>query len=913
MLFKRERGSSEENSCNWSEMTVEQIFSVLRVSRGGLSSKEAKRKLRLCGKNVFSSSKNFTWLRKFFNVLKDPIVLILLISAIFTYIIDQKIDSIVITITLILNLFIALFQEGKISKAFELLKHSDVLFAKVKRDGKIEKIPFSDLVVGDIVLLKNGNKVPADIRLIKEKNLKVNESILTGEWAPIEKKVITLINPKPIMEQSNMVWSGTTVVDGIAEGIVVGVGKRTVVGKISESLYEKEPKTPLQKQVGSLARLILFLIAIAVLVIFLIAILKGIPFKETVLISISIAIAGVPSGLPTAITLVLVVGMQSILKNKGLVRNMLAAETLGSTTWILTDKTGTITEGKMSLSEFIYLDNRIPLSEGNIAGSARSDLLASYLSTDGVVLEKNISGKKTVEYSGTPIERAIAESCYSLCSPTPTRENRIFYLPFNSKKRFSATISKELSGGERYYVLGAPEVIINSSKSVQNGEKVSPMGQKTKDKLNSILEEEGKEGRRVMALAYSLKPKIVEEDKNKSEDENLSFLDIEKQDVVFCCFLIFTDLVRSDVKDSLRFIRDAQVNVSMVTGDNKFTALQIAKESGIVCNFDSDDVLEGSDIVSLTDEDLFEKARNIKVFARMLPEQKSRLLRVLQQNGEIVAMTGDGVNDAPSLHRASIGIAVASGTDVAKEASDLVLLENSFSTISKTILTGRKIISNLKKIIIYLLSTSFSEAFLVAGALLSTGLLPITPIQILWANLVEEAFIAFAYAFEKGDKDSATRNPRNDSTNNILSGNVKKAIIFLSVITGVFLVFVYVMLESFTNLNIDQIRTIMFIIVSIDSIFLAFSLKSLNRSVFKSDLFDNKWLIGAITISIFILLLVFLVPFLRDLLSITPFPAIYTLVLLLTPLYHIFFIEFVKDRVFKQDYMKKTILESGTV
>ena len=901
-MFFNNNKNEELIDRKWSEIPVDEILKTLKTSNGGLSGEEADKRIKVYGKNIIKSKERFVWLHRFFRMARDPIVFILYTSAIGVYLIGEHVDALIIFVTLLLNLIIAFAQEGRISKVFSLLQSTDQLFAQVRRDGALIQIRSDQIVPGDIITLQAGSKILADVRLINENNLQVNESILTGEWVPVKKQSITLVNPKPIVEQINMVWKGTTVVTGVATGVVVNTGKKTTFGKLSEHLYEKEPETPLQKQVTSIARLILILILITIAVIFVIAIYKGIPLHEMVLVSIAIAIAGIPSGLPAAITVVLVLGMQVILKNKGLVRNMLAAETLGSTTWILTDKTGTLTSGNMKLVEIIYPDSREELNDEKISALGRYIAFGAYSATDGKKIKKEDSGEDL--FIGTAIEQAFVRACESVCSLPPERESRVAYLPFSSIRRYSSALVQTQAGGYDYFVVGAPEIILKESTKIYRDGKIETLSTKELKRLQNILEEEGGMGRRIIGIGINTQPDISQfsEDKIYTE-EDLAFLEMKSQEVAFVGFLSLSDTVRSDVPSSVDFIYNAHIKLTVVTGDNQHTALQVAKESGIVRKGDTEEVIEGHEIQELTDEELFAKAQSVRVFSRMLPEQKSRLLRVLLNNGEVVAMTGDGVNDAPSLHRASIGIAVASGTDVAKEASDLILLENSFSTITKTIVIGRDIITNLKKIIIYLLSTSFSEAILVGGALFIAGVLPITPIQILWANIIEEAFIAFAFAFEKGDPDSAMKNPRDDSTSNVLNKNVRKAILILAVFTGAFLILIFTALDLLTNLNETQIQTVMFLVVSIDSIFLAFSLKRLNKSVFKSNLFDNKWLIYAVIVSVILLMAAFAIPQAREILSLVSVPiGIIITVFAISAVYHTLVIETIKKKLFIKEY-----------
>lgn len=902
-VFNENNQTVVSGADTFAEQSEKEVLGSLRTSHRGLSQAEAEKRLKRYGYNTVEKKKRFRTLLRILSQLRNPVVAILLFSSIFLYLIDYAVDANIILAALVINIVIAVLQEGKVSRAFDLLRQVDQLYTLVIRDGKQMKVPVNRTVPGDIVLFEAGSCIPADVRVLRQNNLQVNESILTGEWAPIDKQAVTLANRRPLAEMVNMVWKGTTVISGTGRGVVVSTGAYTAVGDIARHLGGGEAKTPLQLQTQKLAQWIMTLVLLSVLGIVIIASLQGVPFNEIVITSIAVAIAGIPSGLPAAITVVLVLGMQSVLKNNGLVRNMLAAETLGGTTWILTDKTGTLTNGHMTLSEIVTLEGRERVSDDSISSFGRDTVLGAYLGTDGKRLYRHAGDAEEIVFSGSAIEQAFVRACEEVCTVPANRERRSRYLPFDSERRYSAALFREQSGSISYCAVGAPEVLITRAERVVVKGRVTVMTEQRRAQLEVLLAEEAAQGKRVLAICRA----------DFSGTEENADLTLEHRGAAFTAFLSLEDTVRADVPESIGYIRGAHVTLTMVTGDNAHTALHIARESGIVGAGDSDEVLLGDAIRDLTDEALFAKAKTVRVFARMLPEQKSRLLRVLLDRGEVVAMTGDGVNDAPALQRASIGIAVASGTDVAKEASDLILLKNSFSTITSSIIEGKKIIRNLKKILIYLLSTSFSEVVLVAGGLLTTGLLPITPVQILWANIVEEAFVAFAFAFEKEDADVAQSDPRDERASTIISKEVRHAVIALSVLTGLFLLSVYTLLSFLTDFSIEQIQTIMFLMVSVDSIFFALSLKRLNKSILRTNLFDNWWLIGAIALSIGILGVAFVISPLAGLLSLVSVPAWVFLLIPGSALFHITIVETVKLFLFKKGSLplKRGALYSG--
>ena len=889
------------SSYSFAEHSGDEVLSALRSSRAGLTSAEAAARLARYGANTLGRKRRFVMVRRVITQIRNPVVFILLVSGIITYFIGNLIDSYVIFAALVINLIVTLLQEQKVSRAFDVLSSVDRQHAFVLRDGKKTKIPSEKLVPGDIVFFEAGARVDADIRILEENSVLINESILTGEWAPVHKKEVTLANTRPLAEQVNMAWKGTTVVSGTGYGAVVRTGIRSAMGTIARNLYEEKTKTPLFMQIQQLAQWIMLFVLLSVFIIIWIALFQGIPLDDIIKTSIAVAIAGIPSGLPAAITIVLVVGMQSVLKSGGLVRNMLAAETLGGTTWILTDKTGTLTNGKMSLFEIITMGGRERVTEDTVSPAGRAVVLQAFGATDGRRLRHG--ERDDEEILGTSVEQALLHACEDVCTVPTDRSDRIFYLPFDTRTRYSASLVRSQGGELRYFVVGAPETVLAGSKTVRRNGGAALMTSRQREELESILRAEGEKGRRVIAIATADGPPSSSGHTDDTEEEEYRrVLEERGREMTFVAFLTLEDRIRDDVPEAISFIRNAHVSISMVTGDNKHTALYIAKQSGIVRDSEPDTVLLGEDIREMSDEELFAKARTVRVFARMLPDQKSRLLRVLLNRGEVVAMTGDGVNDAPALHRASIGIALASGTDVAKEASDLILLKNSFSTITASIVEGKKIIQNLKKIMIYLLSTSFSEAILVAGGLLATATLPILPLQILWANIVEEAFIAFAFAFEKADTDNAKYNPRDPQARNIINTNVRRSIAILSVLIGFFLFAVYIALDSFTALTDMQIQTVMFIAVSVDSIFLALSLKRLDANIFSTNMFSNWWLIIAISISIAILIAAFFIPKIVEVLQLVPIPWWSLSVIPVSALFHITVIETIKTLLFRNEF-----------
>ncbi|MFC1730680.1 cation-translocating P-type ATPase, partial [candidate division KSB1 bacterium] len=752
----------------WHTASIENALNNLNADRvQGLSSKDVNERLQRYGKNKFQKKRTLGFLGVILKQFKSPLVVILLLAGIATVLLQEYLDSTVIFVALLINIVIGSFQERRASQAFEKLNQSQEKSATVIRNGVKMIIPAEELVPGDAVILEGGMYVPADLRLISTKELSVNEAILTGEWIAVLKDADQVCKEKaPLAERTNMAWMGTLVSSGYGIGVVVDTGQRTQMGAIAEQLQlEHERVTPLQQSVREIARFLVYIILIAVAIIFSLGLLHGESVSDMLLVAIAIAVASMPEGLPAAVTIVLAIGMESILRKGGLVRNLLAAETLGSTTIILTDKTGTLTEAKMKVSGLYTLEG---LEENMAEADGDNEYLLSsaILTTDAFIEQKEgeEGEEKQIVIQGRPIEKAIVSAGIdrgimqgALLHELP----RVDFLQFESKRRFAASLHEQSgSTNNLLYLSGAPEVLIEGATHVYHNGRSVLMSEEARNRLVKKQNEMSEAGYRFIGLAYR---EVGFDSIPMKEEEQEGFV----KDSTFIGLVAFSDPVREDVAESIKMVKKAGVRVVMVTGDNPKTAKQIAIQTGIA--HPEDDVLTGADIDHLSDEELYSEINRVPVFARVLPEQKLHIARVLKDHNEIVAMTGDGVNDAPALQSADIGVAVGSGTEVAKAASDIILINNSFSIITSAIKEGRRIIDNLKKIVSYLLSTSFSEIFVIGGALAVGAPLPLLPGQILWANIVEEGFMSFAFAFEKSENGVMTRSPRESLSKRILT------------------------------------------------------------------------------------------------------------------------------------------------
>jgi Ca2+-transporting ATPase len=894
----------------WERYTPEKLSKALAVDFvEGLSEGEVTRRQSLRGKNVLKQKGELHLVVKILKQFTNPLVFILLGAGLVTLILREYVDTVVIFVALFINVAVGTVQEERASRAFDRLRASQERFATVLRSGKRRVIPSSELVPGDVVEIVAGAYVPADVRILKSSNLSINEAALTGEWNPVTKHAEVLEKTVPITEQANMGWMGTLAVDGHGMGVVVATGNRTEVGIIAASLGGiDESLTPLQQNVRRLARLLVCLIAVALLAIFVLGYIRGESLGELLLIAIALAVATMPEGLPAAVTIVLALGMESILKRGGLVRNLLAAETLGATTVILTDKTGTLTEAKMRLASIFTLDSLQTKVEEKWTPDAREALIGAVLASDAFVEEIGSTdgeGRATVVVHGRPVERAIVLSAHDagisrneLLKTSP----QLDFVPFASKRGFGASLHGALRRKKRrLYLTGVPEELLTHAKYVYSAGRARVLKAGERKELERVQAEKSADGYRFIGVAYrDVSWEHIPFNLRSEEMRELA------EDLVFLGFLAFEDPVRADVPAAIERVKSAGTSVIMLTGDNPETARKVACDVGISC--DKEAVRIGSDIEELSDDDLFAELHQAKIFARMTPQQKLRIVMVLKSRGEIVAMTGDGINDAPALRSANIGIAVGGGTEVAKEAADLILIDNSFTIIVSAIEEGRKIIANLKKIIAYLLSTSFSEIFVIGSALAVGAPLPLLPGQILWANIIEEGVMSFPLAFERPGENLMKRSPRSRSVSHLLTRDLRSLIFTVSIVTGVFLVALYFWLLR-TGLPIEEIRTIMFVALSLDAIFFVFSLKSFDTPLWRINVLNNPMLLVSLVISIALLLGAVSLPPLRFMLSLTTLSAFEMLLLLGVGLFNLLTIEVAKFVIFARQKRVDAVIQ----
>ncbi|MEX0917584.1 MAG: HAD-IC family P-type ATPase [Candidatus Paceibacterota bacterium] len=856
---------TQQSSHEWHALASADVCEALRVDpEKGLTKTEVTRRRKKYGRNTFTEVREPGVFVRAFKQIKSPLVFVLLIAFVITLALQEFVDSAVILFALSIAIVVGVVQEGKASKAFQKLAQSQVHRATLVRGSALHEVDADELVPGDIVVIESGGQAPADIRLLETKKLAMNEAALTGEWLPVRKENKLLAVGEALTERTNMVWMGTYAVEGYGKGVVIATGDSTAVGQLAQDLHDIDDEmTPLQEEMKRISQIMLYIISVLTVLIFAIGMWQGQPLTEMLLMSIAIAVASIPEGLPAAVTIILAVGMESLLKRGGLVRNLLAAETLGSTTVVMTDKTGTLTLARMALTGVIYADrtNMSPTSwERDKTVRAIFD---TSLAATSAYREK-VNGQFI--FHGDPVEKAILEAALEIDidpEKDSSRAQRTDHLAFESENRFAAGLVPENKTRSRLCVNGAPEFLLARASHVYGEHGARTMTEEDRAQYESAIAAQTKEGKRLVAVAYrDVAFDAIPEDREPPER-------MLTGNLVFMGILVFNDPVRKRVASAIRGVQSAGARVLLITGDNPQTALTVARAVGIAGAHDT--AVTGDELEKLSDEELRLLLEDVSVFARTLPRQKMRIAEILQKQGEIVAMTGDGINDAPALRRANIGIAVGSGTEVAKEASDLVLVNDSFEIIYAAIEEGRRIIANLRKIVGYLLSTCLSEVVLIAGALVTGGAAPLLPAQILWANVIEEGLMSFAFAFEKGERDAMKRRPQDIHEEGILSSGMMWFIVFVVTVHGLLLLALYFFLRL-KGIPLEELRSVMFLMIAIDSLFMAFAFRSLTTPLWRIPLRTNLFFLGSFAVSASLLAIVLTVPFFQYLLSYQPLP-----------------------------------------
>ncbi|MDD2656928.1 MAG: HAD-IC family P-type ATPase [Patescibacteria group bacterium] len=834
--------------------SISQVFVKLQSSETGLSSIEADARLKANGANVLPSAKvKTTRLKIFINQWKSPLILILAFAGFVSLVLAEYTDAIVIFFTVFINVFIGFVQEYKADVALEKLQNFVKYSCLVLRDGKKNVIPVAQLVVGDVILLEAGSKIQADARIFYCNNLQVNEAPLTGESVPVEKNTKKISAETVLANRNNMLYAGTTVVVGNAYGVVTDIGQNTEIGKIATLVKEtSQEETPLQNQLKKISRFIGIIVIFVSIFIFSLGFIRnsvGYDLLQIFKTAVAVAVAAIPEGLAISLTVILALGMQHILKRRALVRKLISAETLGSVSVICTDKTGTLTEGRMLLSHLITANNEFDDGEINLIDvldknkiDEKSIMQVGILCNDSF-LQNPQSQKEDWNFVGDTTDSAFLIAGLSIGLDKTILENkfkRIAEIPFDSRNKFMASLHQDGQKKNSLYIKGSFESIFAKSSFYQTNGKIKKIDKKIKEwfiKQERILAEKGL---RVLALATKDMAKEVTE----IDDKNLDKL-------VFLGIVALSDPLRPEAKETILRAKQAGIRTIMITGDNQKTAQFIGHELGIAC--EKENIMTGEELEKISDIELSKRIDQLYIFARVDPKHKIRIVEVLQRKGEVVAMTGDGVNDAPALKGANIGIALGSGSDVAKDIADLVLTDDNFATIVAAVEEGRHIYKNIKKVILYLLAGSFNEMVLISGSIIAGMPLALLSVQILWINFIAESFPNMALAFDKKIDNVMLEKPKKRSEN-IIDKEILSMILLISTVSSLIL-FSLFLYYSKLGYHIDYVRTVVFAGLGVYSLIYIYSIRSLKKPLWKINFFDNNYLTSAIVLGIFLLLM----------------------------------------------------------
>ncbi|MCI8481594.1 MAG: cation-translocating P-type ATPase [Clostridia bacterium] len=872
---------------NWFSKTIEQTKQELQTDlEKGLTSEQVSSKQQEYGLNELKAKKKKSLLQKFIEQFKDFTILVLIVAAIVSGIVgisegEGITDTIIILIVVILNAIIGVVQESKAEKSLEALQKLSDHASKVIRNGKLEIVASKLLVPGDIVVLETGDYIPADLRIIEAVNLKSQEAALTGESVPVEKQIETIKDEKiGIGDRTNMLFSSSLVTYGRGKGIVVNTGMNTEVGKIASMLENTEETiTPLQEKLNSLGKT-LGVAALAICaIIFLIGLLYGKEPIHMFMTAVSLAVAAIPEGLVAVSTIVLAIGVQKMVKKNAIVKKLPAVETLGSASVICSDKTGTLTQNKMTVKKLYYNNTILDIEDiGQINEEAKQLVLASMLCNDTKIAPDLI-------LKGDPTETALVDMAFKLKFEPAVFEQmpRVEEIPFDSDRKLMTTVHKV---GEKYvvYTKGGVDELLSHSIGYKIIGEIKYDLENFKKEIQNNNTKMAKEALRVLAVGYKELDHMPQKQEMKELENNLIFIGM----------VGMIDPPRQEAKLAVEKCKKAGIKTVMITGDHKITAIAIAKALGILEQ--ETEAVTGAELEEMTDEELTKNIRNYSVYARVSPEHKVRIVKAWKAQGEIVAMTGDGVNDAPALKTADIGCAMGMvGTDVAKEAADVILTDDNFATVVSAVEEGRRIYDNILKAIQYLLSSNVGEIIVLFVAILITPLLanwfgitnisalePLLPIHILWINLVTDALPALALAFDPANRDIMKHKPK-DAKKGIFTKGMVWRIVYQGIMIGVLtLIAFFIGLatpniegtpEYIEHVKIEIGQTMAFSVLALSQLVHVFNIRDNRNSIFKTKPFNNIKLILAIAVSALLMITILVIPGLRQIFSIWALPT----------------------------------------
>ncbi|MDO5041689.1 MAG: calcium-translocating P-type ATPase, SERCA-type [Peptoniphilus sp.] len=864
----------------WYKLTKEEVKSELDVDLSkGLTSTEAEQRIEKYGRNQLHEEDSKPFIKKLAEQFLDPMIIILMIAAIISGVMGEVVDSVVILAIVIVNAFLSLSQEGKAEKAIAALKKMSSPTVKVLRDGDSMEIESDLLVPGDVVILETGDIVPADLRLFESSNLKIDESSLTGESVAVEKQADAQYSEDVgIGDRGNYAYSASIVTYGRGIGVVTETGQNTEIGKIANAISEMEDEqTPLQKKLAKLSKVLGILTVVICFIIFGVGILYGNEYFEMFMMAISLAVAAIPEGLPAIVTIVLSIGMNNMAQKNAIVKKLLAVETLGTTTFICSDKTGTLTQNEMTVTK-MFLDGKVIdvtgtgyEPEGKFLYDEKEikeeDFKSLYtLASIGALTNdsqlKNQSGNYTI--MGDPTEGALVVLSQKLGHSKEdlnAKYPRMEELPFDSTRKMMTTFHKNFIEDKIVsFTKGAPDIVLaRSNRILIDGEIKDLTDEMRKEVLNKNVEF-AQNALRGLAYAYDI---------HDSFPQDISSEKIEK-DMIFVGLTGMIDPARPEVKDAIKECKRAGIVPVMITGDFIETAKAIATELGILG--EGEKAIVGSDLNNMTPEEIQEVVKVTRVFARVSPENKVQIVTALKANGEIAAMTGDGVNDAPAIKKADIGIAMGiTGTDVSKSTAEVILTDDNFATIVNAVEEGRIIYANIKKFVAFLLSCNIGEILVIFISIILNLPSPFVPIQLLWLNLVTDSFPALALGVERGESDVMDEPPR-DPEEPILDRELTITLIIQAVSIAAATLGVYVYALSHVGKHADTIiyaRTMAYATLILAELFRSYSSRSMNHNIWEIGVFSNIRLVQATLFSLFLMAVVMYVPFLEELFHLT--------------------------------------------
>ena len=857
----------------------------------GLDDPRVKELQEKDGPNSLAGKKKTSMLERFIAQFKDFMIIVLIVAALLSGFVAQEwTDAAIIMVVVLLNAVLGVIQEARSEEAINALKKMATPNAHVRRNGQIVEIPSTQLVQGDIVLLEAGDVVPADLRLTVTKSLKIEESALTGESVPVDKENATIDEEKvALADQDNMAFANTNVTYGRGEGIVTQIGMNTEVGKIATLLNNTdETDTPLKRNLNQLGKTLTIMILIICAVVFVVGFFTKQGTEPTqklaidmFLVAVSLAVAAIPEGLPAIVTIILALGTQVMAKHNSIVRKLPAVETLGATDIICSDKTGTLTQNKMTVEQ-VYYDNQPHKAKQEITATNHA-LLTMVLANDSKLDD---SGKLL----GDPTETALIQ--YALDHEIDVRQlieqyQRLQEVPFDSSRKLMSTINQDQEG---YFVAvkGAPDQLLKRVTRIEIDGRVEPIAEKQKEEILAANQKMAKRALRVLGLAYKSVDKLYDEPST----------DNVEQDLIFAGLVGMIDPERPEAKKAIVEAHEAGIKTVMITGDFQVTAQAIAERLGILKPGEDERVVTGAQLDEFSDEYLQEHVPDFNVYARVSPEHKVRIVKAWQARGKIVAMTGDGVNDAPSLKQADIGIGMGiTGTEVSKGASDMILADDNFATIVEAVKQGRKVFSNIQKAILYLMSCNVGEV-LTVFMMTMLGWDILAPVQLLWINLVTDTLPAIALGLEPVEKGIMKRAPRGRKSN-FFSGGVSSSIVYQGILEGVLVLSTYQLGLNFgphlnnANLQHADALTMAFLTLGLIQLFHAFNSKYIHQSIFSAHTFSNKWFNWAILISAVVMAAVEL-PFMTKFFDVTELNALQWSIVLGAGVCMIIIVELVK-------------------